>query len=238
MAPEPLSEAIRALSQFLVADSSIGDTLHRVAEITENAVAPVAYVGISLLDAQGEPTTAVFTDDASPQIDKAQYDAGDGPCLTSWRERRVVGIADTSSPTEYAEFCRAAADHGIRSTLSMPLVASGQGIGAMNLYSEGTDAFSADDEELAGQLATTAAVVLSNALAYWGAHELSENLQTAMQSRAIIEQAKGVLIANSRGLDADAAFDLLVKASQRENVKLREIARRIVEERRNRDASG
>jgi AmiR/NasT family two-component response regulator len=73
--------------------------------------------------------------------------------------------------------------------------------------------------------------VLANAAAYWSAFELSENLSEAMKSRAVIEQAKGILMAGSPKLDADGAFDLLRRASQRENVKLREIAQRIVDRR-------
>jgi AmiR/NasT family two-component response regulator len=81
---------------------------------------------------------------------------------------------------------------------------------------------------LGQELATTASVVLANVAAYWEAFELGQQLGEAMQSRAIIEQAKGILMARSPDLDADGAFDLLRKASQRENVKLREVAERIV----------
>jgi AmiR/NasT family two-component response regulator len=71
--------------------------------------------------------------------------------------------------------------------------------------------------------------VLVNVSAYWTAFELSAQLHEAMSSRAVIEQAKGVLMAQSKDLTADQAFDLLRNASQKRNVKLREIARRIVE---------
>ena len=74
-----------------------------------------------------------------------------------------------------------------------------------------------------------------NASAYWQATQLSEQLGQAMQSRAVIEQAKGILMARSPHLEADEAFDLLRKASQRENVKLRDIAQRIVDRRQSQD---
>lgn len=75
---------------------------------------------------------------------------------------------------------------------------------------------------------SVAGALLAHSAAYWGAFELTEQLQTAMQSRAIIEQAKGVLMAQTPGLDAERAFELLKAASQRENVRLRTIAARIV----------
>ncbi len=86
-------------------------------------------------------------------------------------------------------------------------------------------------EQLAGDLATAASAVLANAVAYWGAYDLSQQLTEAMQSRAVIEQAKGMLMAKSPDLSPDDAFDLLRRASQRENVKLRDIAQRIVDRR-------
>jgi GAF domain-containing protein len=233
MPEDALSEAIAALSRFLVADVSIGDTLQRVAEITQRAVPAAEFVGISMLDDDGAPTTAIFTDVKSPEIDQAQYDSGDGPCLTSWREQRVVRLDDTRARRpDFPEFAVAAAAHGIGSVLSVPLGASDHRMGALNLYGVTARAFSTADESVARQLATTATAVLANATAYWSAYQLGEDMRSAMESRAVIEQAKGILMAETPGTDAEAAFDLLAKASQRENVKLREIAARIVAGRR------
>jgi hypothetical protein len=91
----------------------------------------------------------------------------------------------------------------------------------MNLYAPSPHAFSSRHEAVIGDLATAASVVLSNAVAYWGAYDLSQQLQEAIESRAVIDQAKGMLMARSPDLTADEAFDLLKRASQRENVKLR-----------------
>src|SRR5206468_5526714 len=120
-------------------------------------------------------------------------------------------------------------EHGVFSTLSMPLVNGDDSIGALNLYARVAEGFNDDDESLASDLAGAAAAVLANVSAYWTAFDLSQNLSEAMKSRAVIEQAKGMLMAHVAELTADGAFDLLRKASQRENVKLRKIAQRIVE---------
>ena len=232
MSSEPLSQAISAMSRFLVANASLGDTLQRVVEITQGAVPAAAFVGISMLDDHGMPSTAIFTDETSPEIDQAQYENGRGPCLESWRQQRVVRLDDTGAPNDFPEFARAAADHGVGSVLSLPMIASGRGIGAMNLYGRTADAFTAADEELGVALATTGAAVLSNAAAYWGALELSEGMRSAMEARSVIEQAKGILMAESPGIDAERAFAALVAMSQRENVKLRDVASRIVSRRR------
>jgi GAF domain-containing protein len=169
----------------------------------------------------------VFTDESAPEIDAAQYETGVGPCLDSFRHAKVFRIDDTTKDDQWPSFSEAAAARGVRSTLSVPLVANHEGLGALNLYAGEPDAFSADDEALAAQFAVQAAVVLANAQAYWDAHLLSQNLATAMQSRAAIEQAKGILMGAQR-CTADEAFQILVRASQRENRKLREIAEDMV----------
>lgn len=78
-------------------------------------------------------------------------------------------------------------------------------------------------------MSTAAAAVLANAQAYWDAHTLSQQLNEAMHSRAVIEQAKGIVMARTAGMGPDQAFEALRRASQRENVKLRTIAQRIVD---------
>jgi putative methionine-R-sulfoxide reductase with GAF domain len=229
MVSDPQSAALRALSGFLVAELSLGDTLQRVAEITTDALPAAAMAGITMLNEYGRVTTGVYTDPASPEIDADQYKAGRGPCLDAWREGRVVRVDDmTKAQDQYPEFARAALGHGVHSTISFPLLADGGGIGALNAYSTEAAGFSGD-EATGMELAAAAAVVLANATAYWTAVELGEGLSEAMKSRAVIEQAKGMLMAASPDLDADGAFDLLRRASQRENVKLRDIAQRIVD---------
>ncbi len=230
MSSDPSAQALNALSQFLVSKTSMGDTLLRVSEITRAAMPQADMAGISMLGDDGRPKTGVFTDADSPEIDAAQYESGNGPCLDSWRESRVIRLDDMEAAEEqYPEFAKAAQAHGVLSTLSLPLVAGEQGVGALNLYSRTRHGFSGGDEAIGLELAAAAAIVLANASAYWEASQLSEQLSQAMKSRAVIEQAKGILMARSPQLTADDAFDLLRKASQRENVKLRDIAQRIVD---------
>ncbi|HEX2046334.1 MAG TPA: GAF and ANTAR domain-containing protein [Acidimicrobiales bacterium] len=227
---DPAIRALRALSQFLVAERSMGETLQRVSEIVIDALPAARTAGISMLSDDGTPTTGVFTDEQAPEIDAAQYDAGRGPCLDAWRQRRVVVLNDfDQAADDYPEFVREARAHGVGSVLSLPLVAGDSGLGALNLYAPEGGTFSSRDQAVGGALAAAAAIVLANASAYWEVSQLSEQLTEAMRSRAVIEQAKGMLMARSPQLSADDAFDLLRRASQRENVKLRDIAQRIVD---------
>ena len=230
MPADAQAQALRALSNFLVAKSSMGDTLLDVSQITVDAMPGAEMAGISLLGENGRPTTGIFTDEQAPDIDSSQYESGRGPCLDSWRQGRVIRLDDMEAAVdEYPEFAKAAQAHGVQSTLSLPLMAGDERLGALNLYARVAGGFSVDDEALGKDLAAAAAIVLANASAFWAASDLSDQLGQAMRSRAVIEQAKGVLMARSPHMSADEAFDVLRKASQRENVKVRDIAQRIVD---------
>jgi len=224
----PLTESLVSLSRFLVSDSTMQETLHRVSELCVAAVPAAQFVGITMM-VEGRARTAVFTDSTSPEIDQAQYDSGEGPCLEAFRQNRVTRIDDTTIDGPWPDFRVAASGRGIRSTLSLPLSTDRGPLGALNMYSPVERGFSPVDEQTAGQFAEHASVVLANADAYWDAHHLSQRLDQAMQARSTIEQAKGILMGAQR-CGPDEAFQLLVRASQRENVKLRDIAARIVAE--------
>lgn len=234
MADSPLTSSLAAMSRFFVGDGTLQQTLSRVADLTVEAVAPADLAGITMM-VEGRHRTAVFTDETAPEIDQTQYDTGEGPCLDAFHEGSVKQIQSTLSDGPWPEFRRAAAEHGIRSTLSLPLLVDKASVGAMNLYARRERAFSDEDVDTASLFASQAAIVLANAQAYWDARELSSGLAEAMKNRAVIEQAKGMLM-SAQACDEDAAFELLVRASQRENLKLRDIAQRIVDNAVNRKA--
>ena len=220
---------MRAVSLFLVAEAPLGVTLDRIAVLARDAVATATAAGITLLDHRQRPTTRVWTDELSPAIDQAQYADETGPCLDAYREGRIVRVDDPQAAADrWPGYAAAATARGIRSTLSLPLRAAGETFGALNLYATQERGFDAVDESDAEMFATQVSVVLANASAYWDAFDLAQGLRQAMDSRAVIEQAKGKII-GANGCSADEAFELLVKASQRENVKLRDVARRVVE---------
>ena len=230
MSVDPRASALSALARFQVIDATVGGTLERIAEITLEAMPSAAAVGMTMLGDDEQPTTAVYTNPQSPEIDAAQYREGKGPCLDAWRQNKVVRLPRVEAcASQYPAFVAACAEHGVHSTLSVPMTSGDTAVGAMNLYAHVPDGFSDDDEALGVDLASAAGSVLTNVSAYWTAFDLSQNLTEAVKTRAVIEQAKGMLMARSPRLTADEAFDLLRKASQRENVKLRLIAQRIVE---------
>jgi GAF domain-containing protein len=223
---ESLSETLAAMSRFFVGDATLAQTLQQVADLACDTVAPASMVGMTML-VEGKARTAVFTDEAAPEIDAAQYETGMGPCLDAFRHLQVFRIEEMTKDQQWPPFSEAAAAHGIESSMSLPLVARHEGIGALNFYARSPAAFDDHDVEVGLQFATQAAIVLANSQAYWDAQQLGQDLAEAMKSRATIEQAKGILMGVQR-CGPDEAFEMLVRASQRENRKLREIAEQIV----------
>ena len=226
MPDDAVLSSLTALNLYFVGDASVSDTLRRICDAVLTAVPPAAFAGISMtVDAQ--IGTYVFTHPEVEKVDQAQYDTGDGPCIDAFRTGEVVTIHDTAAAGPYPEFRTAALEQGMHSVLSLPMTAEGQVVGAMNLYSPRPDAFRVRDVETGRTFARHAAYLLLNHQAYWDALSLSDNLRQAMDSRAEIEQAKGIIMATT-GCTADEAFERLKEQSQHQNVKLRDVARGIV----------
>jgi len=144
MSLDARAKALSALAHFQVAASTVGDTLDRIAVITLEALPSAAVAGMSVLGEDEQPTTAIYTDEESPEIDAAQYREGKGPCLDAWRYNRVIRVDRVEDWAEtYPGFVTACADHGVLSTLSLPMVSGGVAIGALNLYARAPDGFDA-----------------------------------------------------------------------------------------------
>ena len=222
-----LIEAIRQLASFSVVDDVMPAMLHRIAVLANDTLEGSAMVGITMA-VNGRPGTPVFTDEAAPEIDSAQYETGVGPCLDTFRGAIVHGIPSTANDHRWKPFSEACLAHDVHSTLSIPVVSKDARLGALNFYSHDEGAFDANDVTLGTAFAAQAAIVVSNAEAYWSARALAEQLTQALETRVVIEQAKGLLM--STGVTGDEAFALLRKASQRENRKLHLVAGELVAE--------
>jgi GAF domain-containing protein len=222
---EAIRESLRALTRFFVNDGTLRDTLLRVSEMA-CAITPADYAGITMF-VEGRLRTGVFTDPEAVEIDEAQYRTGEGPCLYAHRDHLIYRIDDTSDDSRWPEFAATALAHGVHSTLSVPLTARGESLGALNLYAVTPNAFTEDHERVVVAFADQASIALANAQVYWDARQLGENLNEAIKTRETISQAVGILMATG-GRTPDDAFQVLSSASQRENRKVRDIAEEIV----------
>lgn len=219
------TDALAVLSQFFVDDGTLGDTLQRVVELARDT-GPADTAAVTL-QVEGKPRTGACTDDLALQVDEVQYTTGEGPCLDAFHHQATYRIDDTGTDTRWPAFAQGAAAHGVRSTLSVPIGARGQPLGALNLYATRRRAFDEASADRMAVFARQAAIVLSNSQIYWDARQLCENLEQAMESRATIDHAIGILMASGAPGPGEA-FQILVRASQRENRKLRDVAADIV----------
>jgi hypothetical protein len=139
-------------------------------------------------------------------VDQAQYETGQGPCLDSLYEQQTLRLSDICSEPRWPDFCARAGQLGVRSMLAVQLYVEGDNLGALNLHSRQVDAFSDESEQVALMFAAHAAVAVAGARA-------QEQMDTAVDSRDLIGQAKGILIERYK-ISSLEAFRLLVVASQ------------------------
>jgi GAF domain-containing protein len=224
--PEDVAVVLSELSALLVDGESLEERLRRVVELAVRTIPACDAAGITLVTGP-RPRTAAYTNARTHAIDQAQYDLGDGPCLDAIRRRTVNRVNVDEAAERWPAFAKAAQAEGIRSFLAAALLVHTEPLGALNLYSKQTDGFDALDEAFISVFSTQAAASVANSLRYTEISALARQLEEALGSRAVIEQAKGVLMARE-GIDADEAFDLLRRQSQHRNVKLREVAHDVV----------
>ena len=206
---------------------SLDNVLGHVAKLAREHVPGVDEASITLLR-HDRATTAAFAGEAALELDERQYAAGYGPCLDALAGGALVVVPDTSRDQTYPDFSRRARELGFTHTFSVGMPMAAGASGALNLYGRGEGPFSDDALRAAQAFVDYAAIAVSNAALYASTAELAEQMHEAMQSRAVIEQAKGILIRDNR-CTADEAFNMLVNASNRSNRKLRDIAQGLVE---------
>lgn len=218
--------AFAELSKIMLGSQPLTAVLERVAELAKQTLPGADEVSVTLVDGDNVGTV-VFTGNLAAGLDERQYESGFGPCLDAAASGATVRIDDTAHEEKYTDFAAMALRFGVRSTLSVGLPVPQRTIGALNIYVGADEPMDAEAQELAQTFAGYAAVALANATLYTSTADLAEQMQHAMQSRAVIEQAKGIIMAERR-CSADDAFTLLVRWSQDRNRKLRDLADEIV----------
>jgi GAF domain-containing protein len=221
-----LAEARLRMSGVLLTQESVNTVVELVTSLAAATLPGTRGSGVSLLGHEGKRTTAA-SDPVVEQADLSQYELDEGPCLSAARERTVVRIDDLHTEQRWPRWREAVADLGLRSVLSVPLIAGGESIGAMKVYSGDVAAYDGRSERLLGFFAEQAAILLANMRSLQDAQQLSAQLKEALTNRDVIGQAKGILIAQGAA-NEEAAFGMLVSASQRTNVKLHEVAAQVV----------
>jgi len=224
--PQPAdpAEALERLGQLSLRELSMDSLLQTVANLTKSVMRGNPEASVLLL-VKDHPTTVVSTGQLATDLDERQYERGHGPCLHAARTGELTEIPDTRADDRWPDYTPRAVEHGNLSSLSVPLHIDEkeQITGALNIYARRPDAFDEASRSVATRFAPYAAVAAGNLYAYQSARDMAENLQTALESRAVIDQAKGILMERHK-LTADQAFQALAQASMHTNRKVRDVA--------------
>lgn len=215
----------RAALEMAAADDET--ELTRIACEQSLKVVPTAdFCGITNRIRRGRLESIAVTDDRARRSDQAQYELEEGPCVSAASDGDVAPVvADTLTDRRWPRWGERAADLGIRSVSSVQLPAVGmhdrhEALGAINVYSSRVAAFGSRESEVTMWLAAHLAVA-------WANLRRTLTLTQAMESRALVGTAQGILISRL-GLSPDAAFQVLRRVSSASNVKLREVAEVII----------
>jgi GAF domain-containing protein len=221
--------AYAELSRIVLAAQPLGAVLHQVAELAVKTVPGADDASITLIE-RGRPRSVAFSGQLAVALDERQYEAGFGPCMDAAASAQMVTVEDTGDEPIYPEFARQAHRHGIRHVLAIGMPTMQGTSGALNIYGAGqAGPFDAEARAIATSFATYAAVAMINAAMYTGALEEVAQMRQALATRAVIEQAKGVIM-REHHCSAEQAFARLREMSSRSNRKLRDIAEAIVSE--------
>lgn len=232
-----MSDVLKPVTPYEVLTASIGgvlasmdelsDYLERVVHSVREHVTGCDEVGITLMAAD-RPHTAAYTTVGTLEIDAIQYALDEGPCLDSARRQVENRVTLAEAYDRWPRFAEAVRQDGMQSLMALPLLSGERCVGALNLYGNEPHAFDDFEASLARVAASRAADAIVAVTELDGIQRLAGQLEQAMASRAVIEQAKGAIMA-MRGVDEHEAFSVLRKLSQDRNIKVRVLAEQVVQ---------
>lgn len=219
---------VEELAGLLLEEANLLELLEQVLELTSRAVTASAAVSVTVVDDDGNHATAAATSQDARDVDDAQYAFDEGPCVEALRTGEEHRFDDLTELDRWPRFRDRALALGFGSVLAVPLRAGDETIGCLNVFAREPGGLTEDDRLLARRIAAPAATTLANARAYRRVSRLAEQLQEALEGRAVVERAKGVLIAHT-GCTDDEATARLQKAAADRGVRLTEVATELLE---------
>jgi GAF domain-containing protein len=230
MAQLPLDElsiVIARIQGLLLTEEKVTTAVRLLAQAAKESVPGTIGAGVSLLDARGRRTSSGYTDTIVRQADAAQYERGEGPCLTAWAAEEPVLVSDLASEPRWPEWREGVAGLPIRSVVSAPLMAGGQSIGALKLYAAAPNVYDEGSAALLQLFAAPAATLLSHIQASEAPLRMSEGLQASLYSRDMVNRACGILM-ERRALSHEDALQLLIKQAREEHAALHQVCERVL----------
>ena len=219
--------AFDELGRMSFAEHSLESVLQKVTDLAARVLPGEPVTSVTIV-AQGRSSTVAASGRLALDLDRAQYAQGSGPCLEAALTGEVVELLDTDADDRWPPFPRLAAERGCRAVMSFPLPPQELITGGLNVYARTAGPLDQGTRDVAARFAAYAVVPVSNMYLYQSAVGRAQHLKAALDSRAVIDQAKGILMERHR-LSADQAFSVLAKRSMQSNTKVRDIAEQLVQ---------
>jgi GAF domain-containing protein len=227
--PPETVEKLSRVTRLLKTQRTLPAQLEAVVGIVKRSVPSCDAVGIVLL-VDGEPTSVAVTDRLTIEIDLVQYRTGEGPCLTALNDGDVVRIDILERDSTFTRFAPGALDRGLQSVLSTPLTSNGRSVGALNMYSTTANAFDERTSDAVRPMVEYAGEAIGSSPLYAYSLDMVDGLVEDLESRAIIEQATGVLMSTQEDTSKEALAqlrDLAVRSGE----TIRTVAEWVISER-------
>jgi transcriptional regulator with GAF, ATPase, and Fis domain len=234
----PLDELTLTLARIrglLLTEEKVDRAVQLLAEGVRDAFPGSAGAGVSLIDEQGNRTSAGATDPLVIQGDQSQYRLGEGPCLTAWATERTVIVGNAEADDRWPLWTESARELQIASVISVPLIRGTKCLGAMKLYAAAPDAYDLTTARPLEKLAASAAILLDNIQSSDTPKRFSEGLVGALISRDAISRAQGYLM-GQRGMTEEDAVRELLNMSQASKQSLASVSAEILSGGRNEDS--
>lgn len=224
--PLELATAYAELQNLILDSPDVTDFLQQLTSLAA-AIVPGTHCGITLRR-DGQVATVVSSDETAMRMDEVQYVRGRGPCLEAIHAGSRIEVPDMETETRWGDYSAHALENGIHSVVSLPLTLDGETLGALNLFATTPHAFTGQDIARAEAFTAQAATALTILLRHVRHTVLDDELREALATRAVIDQALGILMV-TRKISSNEAFEILRHTSQTTNRKVSAIAAELIQ---------
>jgi GAF domain-containing protein len=218
--------ALNELGKLRFGEMRVEDAMHHIVQTT-HAIFSVDGAGLMLADVDHHLLNAAVSDDRMKHLEELQIRHQEGPCISAFEDKELVRAEDLTAETRWPDFCLHAAARGVRAVLASPIPYNQDAVGVVAVMSEDRRPWSAEAELALLAFTDLAALLIATMMMGEQQTELAAQLQSALNSRAIIEQAKGVLIGR-QGINAHDAYTQLRAQARAERRKIAAVSAELV----------
>jgi GAF domain-containing protein len=226
VSPQDVRQALTELGKLRFGEMRVEDALHEIVQTT-HAIFDVDGAGLMLADAHHQLRNVAVSDERLGHLEDLQIRHQEGPCISAFDDKELVGTQDLAQETRWPLFSRAAVARGVRAVLASPLPYNQDAVGVVAVLSDDPHPWSPEGELALLAFTDLAALLIASMMQGEQQSELAAQLQSALNSRAVIEQAKGVLI-GQQGLSAHEAYVQLRDQARAQRRKLAEVSAELV----------